>query len=78
MRFLPLPYCAIAYLGLSSAQGDSSNGGLHTVELSARQANVVQRRFQRRDNLPLANYFLGTDLQVSYTFSTTLFYKKFV
>lgn len=65
MRFLLLPYCTIACFSLASAQGSSSDGEVYTIELSARQGNVVQRRFHRRDNLPLANYFLGTDLQVS-------------
>ncbi|KAE9961786.1 hypothetical protein BLS_001333 [Venturia inaequalis] len=63
MRLLLLPYCTLACLGLSSAQNIGSDGEVHTIELSARQGNFVQRRLQRRDDLPLSNYFLGTDLQ---------------
>lgn len=73
MRSLLLLCCQLACLGLSSAQDVRSDGAVHTIELSPLQGNVVQRQLQRRENLPLANYFLGTDLQVCLTSSVTLF-----
>lgn len=64
MRLSILPAYIIAYAGLSLAQDLTRDAPIRTIQLSARQGNVVQRRISRRQNLPLANYFLGTDLQV--------------
>ncbi|QDS75845.1 hypothetical protein FKW77_001369 [Venturia effusa] len=63
MRLSLLPYCTIACLGLSLAQDLIGGNGLHKIELSARQGNAVQRRLRWRGDLPLADYFVGTDLQ---------------
>jgi hypothetical protein len=65
MRLSLFPFMTVVCVGLVLAQDENDDTGVYTIQLSAQQGKLARRGIGRRNNLPLADYFLGTDLQVS-------------